>query len=160
MNRTMFRTPMIAAPPNTMPAVTGALAVPPGIVVYVSLILSMTPAPSRTPNKTPTTINQTKKSAIDRTQENFRTVQGLMCRSCRRARRGPRPRPAECADPVRGAVVEAPTGGAVRGAAADGAPAPSVGTAAVGASGEATCPIPSPDGEGEEDGQAPPDDDR
>src|SRR3954467_5290082 len=90
MNRTMFTTPMIAALPKTMPAVTGALALPPWIVVYASLILSMTPAPSRTPNSTPMTMSQTKNSAMDSTQENFSTVHGLMCRSCSRARLGPR----------------------------------------------------------------------
>ena len=91
-NSTMLMTPMMAAPPNTMPAVTGSLEPGPLIVVTLSLILPMTPAASSTPNSTPMTISQTKNSAIDRTQENFSTVHGLMCRSCSRARRGPRAR--------------------------------------------------------------------
>src|SRR3954447_13891837 len=61
----------------------------------------MTPAPSSTPNNTPITISQTKNSAIERTQENFRTVHGLMCRSWSRARRGPRGRAARArSDPI------------------------------------------------------------
>src|SRR5664279_4250572 len=92
MNRTMFTTPMIAAPPKTTPAVTGGFDPVPLIVVTVSLILPMTPAASSTPNSTPTTISHTKNSAIESTQVNFSTVHGLMWRSCRRARRGPRAR--------------------------------------------------------------------
>src|SRR5665213_537689 len=92
MKSTMLMTPTIAAPPNTMPDEIGALDPAPLIVVTVLLTFATTPEASNTPKRMPTTISHTKNSAIDRTQENFSTVHGLMWRSCRRARRGPRTR--------------------------------------------------------------------
>src|SRR5919198_3166632 len=127
MNSTMLTTPMMAAPPNTMLARTGA-SEPGWMSVYAVLILSTMPTPSNMPNSTPMTISHTKNNAIDRTQENFNTVHGLMCRSCSRARRGPRGR-ADRAERLA-------AGGAVGRVPADGrAAVPSTsGTAAVGAS--------------------------
>jgi hypothetical protein len=52
------------------------------------------------------TISHTKKSAIDSTQENLRTVHGFTWRSCSRARRGPRTRDARLDDEL----VAAPPG--------------------------------------------------
>src|SRR5579859_2053511 len=121
-NSTMLITPMIIAPPKTTHAVTGALDPVPLIVVTVSLILPMTPAASRTPKSTAITISQTRNSATDSTQENFSTVHGFMCRSCSRARRGPRA--ADLAAPLTGPGPgwgAPPSAGGAAGAGATGA---------------------------------------
>src|SRR5215213_1301740 len=71
----------------------------------------------------PTATIQMKNSAIDSTSEIFRADQVSMCRSCSRARRGPRPAPLRPRAPT---VVGEPLGWAVVAPAAAG-PAPVAG---------------------------------
>src|SRR4051812_49903299 len=117
----------------------------------------MTPAPSSTPNSTPITISQTKKSAIDKTHENFRTVHGLMCRNCSRARRGPRLR-AVCDAPERPPERPSVGAGAFRGGGGAGAgrgPAPPRGGGAA-RRGPARAALFLPPRGGEDQARAPP----
>src|SRR5687767_1495907 len=91
----MLIAPMIAAPPKTTPGViTSPVASDPDTLPTWpnrSFRVSKTPSALRTPYRTPTATIQMKNSAIDSTSEIFSADQVSMCRSWRRARRGPRP---------------------------------------------------------------------
>src|SRR4051794_443628 len=89
----------------------------------------------------PTATIQTKNSAIDSTREIFSADQVSMCRSCSRARRGPRPAPRTL--PVR-PVVSAGRGAAERDTGSPGrTPAPTTGTAWVASIGGGAVAVPA-----------------
>src|SRR3954454_8032497 len=131
--------PMTAAPPNTMPGVMTSLPPPEPDALPSwpnrSLRVLKTPSPERTPNRIPSATIQMKNSAIDSTSEILNADQMSMCRSCRRARRGPRPaalrpgRPpcaffAAGAEPVRAGPAPVPGPAACPGPCARIAPVP------------------------------------
>src|SRR5216117_1582736 len=116
LNSTMLTAPMIAATPNTRPALIRGWPPPLSVGWRISLempfSLSHTPMPSSTAYSTPTATSHTKNRATPRTSDSLSTDHGSNRLICKFARRGPRPGRRSAlgvaAAPTRSGLVDGP----------------------------------------------------